>query len=85
MDSEFEWYNSKPEKQTKESKKNIVTYKPKLGNAPTDIDWQAFDAITDEQINQAMAEDPDTFEPTDEQWNQAIVGVQIPTKITHPS
>lgn len=76
---------SQPEKQIDGSNKNTITYKPKLGNAPADIDWQAFDAITDEQIDQAMAEDPDTFEPTDAQWNQAIVGVRIPTKITHPA
>ena len=36
-------------------------------------DWKAFDALTDEDIERAVAEDPDTWIPTEEEWAKAKV------------
>ena len=36
-------------------------------------DWKAFDALTDEDIERAVAEDPDTWIPTEEEWAKAKI------------
>jgi uncharacterized protein (DUF4415 family) len=35
---------------------------------PCRTDWQALDALTDEDIERAIAEDPDVAPPLDEHW-----------------
>ena len=63
---------SQPEKQTQGSKGDTVTYHPDYSKPPTQIDWVALDAMTEEELQAAIDSDPDCPEMTDEEWAKAV-------------
>ncbi len=64
---------SQPAKETVEKPETIVSFTVSRENVEIpEMDWAKFDAITDEEIDQAMADDPDAYEPTEDEWKQGV-------------
>jgi uncharacterized protein (DUF4415 family) len=63
------------------SKRRTVRYT--LGNLPEgDTDWERVDRLTDEEIEQAIREDPDAAPIADQEWFRKAVLV-IPPHLKH--
>ena len=56
------------------NEKNITHKSPQEAQAKNDkTDWARFDAMTDADIERAVADDPDTFIPDEEWWAKARI------------
>lgn len=64
--------SSLSEKQTIEKKENTVHYRPDYSKPAPPINWDALDAMTDDDIQAIIDSDPDCAEPTDKEWARAI-------------
>lgn len=65
--------SSQPEKETVEKPENIISFTVSQDSVEIpEMDWAKFDAITDEDIDKAIADDPDAYEPTEDEWKQGV-------------
>lgn len=56
------------------SARNTTRASPKQADRTTGMtDWERVDRLTDEEIDAAIAEDPDTFVPDEAWWQRAVV------------
>ncbi len=69
--------SSLSEKQTAEKKENTVRYRPDYSKPTPPINWDALDAMTEDDIQAIIDADPDCAEPTDEEWEKAIRDVRV--------
>lgn len=63
---------SQSAKEAVEKSETIVSYILSQDSEIPEMNWVKFDAITDEEIARAIANDTDAYEPTEGEWKKGV-------------